>query len=290
MKRFHRSLKSAAALLLALALCGGMFSALAEGGSGTSGDFGGEWDDPAACEHVWGDWVVDADATCTTAGVKHHTCSNCQETERESIPALGHKLVHHDAQAASCEEVGWAAYDTCSRDGCGYTTKVEIPALGHTWGEWIVDVQPTTESAGHKYRECSTCHQQEEENIAPLGSPAFNSAVLDGTQLTVKVDNPAAATLLVAFYQNDQMIALESQTVTDSETDYTVTAAAQWAKCKFFLLDSATNAPIAKSKTCSFENAVPVQGGGIEFPYDEFPSGGKTGGEISLEPLPIPKG
>jgi hypothetical protein len=37
--------------------------------------------------------------------------------------------VSHDAQAATCTEIGWAAYKTCSR--CDYTTYEEIAALGH---------------------------------------------------------------------------------------------------------------------------------------------------------------
>ena len=47
------------------------------------------------------------------------------------VEDLGHNLVHHNAKAPTCTEVGWEAYDTCSR--CGYTTYVEIPALEHDW-------------------------------------------------------------------------------------------------------------------------------------------------------------
>ena len=31
----------------------------------------------------------------------------------------------------TCTEPGWDAYEACRREGCGYTTKVEIPASGH---------------------------------------------------------------------------------------------------------------------------------------------------------------
>ena len=41
--------------------------------------------------------------------------------------------MHHDAQAPTCTEIGWNAYDTCKREGCGYTTYVEISALNHDW-------------------------------------------------------------------------------------------------------------------------------------------------------------
>ena len=42
-----------------------------------------------------------------------------------------HDLVHHDAKAPTCTEIGWNEYDACQREGCTYTTKVEIPALKH---------------------------------------------------------------------------------------------------------------------------------------------------------------
>jgi len=51
------------------------------------------------------------------------------------IPALDHDLEHHEAQAPTCTEVGWDAYDACKREGCDYTTYVEIPALDHSWLE-----------------------------------------------------------------------------------------------------------------------------------------------------------
>ena len=64
-------------------------------------------------------------ATCTTP----QTCTVCGT---ELAPALGHDLQHHEAQAATCTEIGWNAYDTCSR--CDYTTYQEIAAKGHTAG------------------------------------------------------------------------------------------------------------------------------------------------------------
>ena len=45
------------------------------------------------------------------------------------VKALGHDIVHHDTKSATCVEIGWEAYVTCSR--CDYTTYVEKPATGH---------------------------------------------------------------------------------------------------------------------------------------------------------------
>ena len=66
-----------------------------------------------------------AAATCTTA----QTCSVCSTVLAE---ALGHDIEDHKAKAPTCTEIGWNAYETCSR--CDYTTYEEIEATGHTPG------------------------------------------------------------------------------------------------------------------------------------------------------------
>lgn len=64
-------------------------------------------------------------ATCTEQAI----CERCGNKYGES---LGHAIVHHEAKAPTCTEIGGEAYDTCSR--CDYTTYVEIPA-GHNFNE-----------------------------------------------------------------------------------------------------------------------------------------------------------
>ena len=44
---------------------------------------------------------------------------------------MNHDLEHHEAKAATCTEIGWDAYDTCKREGCTYSTYVELPKLNH---------------------------------------------------------------------------------------------------------------------------------------------------------------
>ena len=68
--------------------------------------------------------------TCTEIGWNaYETCSRCDHKTYAEIPALGHDKVGHEAKAPTCTEIGWNAYETCSR--CDYTTYVEIPATGH---------------------------------------------------------------------------------------------------------------------------------------------------------------
>ena len=84
--------------------------------------------------------------TCTVGGSYDEVvyCSVCKKElsrEAKKLDALGHDYVDHEAKAATCAEIGWEAYQTCSR--CDYTTYKEISALGHDWGdpvyEWADD-------------------------------------------------------------------------------------------------------------------------------------------------------
>ena len=65
-----------------------------------------------------------------------------------TLPALGHDLIHHNAQSPTCTEPGYAAYDTCSR--CDYSTFVEIQALGHNPGNPVQEnlIEPTCTETG----------------------------------------------------------------------------------------------------------------------------------------------
>ena len=93
--------------------------------------------------------------TCTEIGWdEYDTCSRCDYTTKVELPALKHNLVHHDAKAPTCTEIGWEEYDTCSR--CDYTTKVESPALEHDYTEKVV--KPTCEKVGYTLHTCKNCN------------------------------------------------------------------------------------------------------------------------------------
>ena len=64
-------------------------------------------------------------------------------------------MVHHNAQAATCTEIGWDAYKTCSRLGCNYTTYQEIPALKHDLVHHDAQAPTCTEIGWDAYDTCS---------------------------------------------------------------------------------------------------------------------------------------
>lgn len=92
--------------------------------------------------------------TCTEIGWDaYDTCSRCDYTTYAELPALNHDLKQHAAKAPTCTEKGWDAYEACSR--CDYTTRKELPALNHDYQ--AVTVEPTCETDGYTVFTCTRC-------------------------------------------------------------------------------------------------------------------------------------
>ena len=87
-------------------------------------------------------------ATCTSPGV----CAACGGSYYG-----GHDLVQHAAKAPTCTEIGWDAYDTCSRFGCNYTTRKELPALKHDLKQHAAKAPTCTKPGWNAYETCSRC-------------------------------------------------------------------------------------------------------------------------------------
>ena len=120
-------------------------------------------------------------ATCTEIGWKaYDTCSRCDYTTYVELTNGGHSLTHHAAKAPTCTEVGWEAYDTCSR--CDYTTYVELTALGHDYQDEII--QRTCEDDGFTLHTCTRCADRYADTIVPHCGHWYGewSANGDGTQ------------------------------------------------------------------------------------------------------------
>ena len=82
-------------LAMVICLCVCLFTACnitASGNGGNTNNSGGNSDDITPdCTHPSTEWIIDDEATCTTAGSKHKECSTCGETlATESISSLGH--------------------------------------------------------------------------------------------------------------------------------------------------------------------------------------------------------
>ena len=103
-------------------------------------------------------------ATCVAPAVYYTNCDYCYHkgTDTYVDPNNGpdpnnHDMMHHDAKAPTCTEIGWDAYETCQREGCTYTTKVELPALKHNLVHHDAKAPTCTETGWEEYDTCSRC-------------------------------------------------------------------------------------------------------------------------------------
>ena len=149
----------------------------------------------SAGSHIWGDWTVTQEATCTEDGSRTHTCTSCGAVVTEIIPAAGHTEVTGAAVAPTCTETGltegkhcsvckemlveqeiipalghaWSTTNcaeeaTCTREGCEATRA----AGEHVWGEWVVDQEATETEDGSQHRNCSRCDAVDIQTISKL--------------------------------------------------------------------------------------------------------------------------
>ena len=103
-------------------------------------------------------------ATCVSPPVYYTNCAYCYRKGTDTYvhpwyepDPNNHDLVHHDAKAPTCTEIGWNEYDACQREGCDYTTKVEIPALKHKLVHHDAKAPTCTEIGWEEYDTCSRC-------------------------------------------------------------------------------------------------------------------------------------
>ena len=106
--------------------------------------------------------------SCTEIGWNaYEACSRCNYTTTyQELPALNHDLEQHAAKAPTCTEIGWDAYETCSR--CDYTTRKELPALNHALEQHAAKAPTCTEPGLDAYETCSRCDYTTRKELPAL--------------------------------------------------------------------------------------------------------------------------
>ena len=152
-----------------------------------------------ACTHTWNNGTVTTPATCTSTGVKTFTCSVCNATKTETIPANGHQWedatctapktcsvckitegeanghteVIDEAVAATCTEPGKTEGKHCSVCNAILIAQKEVPANGHTEVTDEAVAATCTTSGMTEGKHCSVCNAV---LVAQEEIPALNHA------------------------------------------------------------------------------------------------------------------
>ena len=154
-------------------------------------------------------------ATCVSPPVYYTNCAYCYRKGTDTYvhpwyepDPNNHDLVHHDAKAPTCTEIGWNEYDACQREGCTYTTKVEIPALKHKLVHHDAKAPTCTETGWEEYDTCSRCdyttkvellalkhdlvhHDAKAPTCTEIGWNEYDACQREGCDYTTKVEIPA---------------------------------------------------------------------------------------------------
>ena len=110
-----------------------------------------------ATGHSYGNSVVTKQSTCTAEGTAIKTCTKCNATVTEKLPAKGHTAVTDKGYPATCTTAGKTDGSHCSV--CNTVIKVQtvINATGHKSSGWITDKAASIGVKGSKHKECTVC-------------------------------------------------------------------------------------------------------------------------------------
>lgn len=123
-----------------------------------------KWNDTH--EHVWGEGAITTKPTCTTPGVKTYTCSVCQKTKTEEIPATGHQHTEvRNVKEATCKEEGYTGDTYCTDCGEKLSSGEPTAKKAHDWDEGKVTTEATCKNTGVKTYTCNNCSETKTEVI-----------------------------------------------------------------------------------------------------------------------------
>ena len=130
--------------------------------------------------------------TCTKEGSYDNViyCMICSaEVSRETvtIATLAHTEVVDAAVAATCTTEGKTEGKHCSVCGEILLAQNEVPATGHSFGDWSVTKEATRKEAGQEQRVCAGCNEAETREIPALGgiNPLFIVAIVAASGIAV---------------------------------------------------------------------------------------------------------
>ena len=125
--------------------------------------------------HNWNSGIITTPQGCVTDGVRTYTCSKCEGTKTEVIPAIGSHSWDDGriTRMPTCAAEGAKTY-TC--DTCGETmTKAVAKTSSHTWDGGKVTKKATCVASGVRTYTCTTCDMTKTSSIPATGKHNWDS-------------------------------------------------------------------------------------------------------------------
>ena len=141
-----------------------------------------KWNDTH--EHVWGEGTITTKPACITPGVKTYTCSVCQKTKTEEIPATGHlhTEVRNKAEA-TCTTEGYTGDTYCTDCGEKLSDGKILPKKDHDY-EIKEYKEATCTEDGYTTSFCKNCGEEQKKTIPATGH--LNTEIRNKKEATCK--------------------------------------------------------------------------------------------------------
>ena len=145
-----------------------------------------------ATGHSYGNAVVTKQSTCTSEGTAIKTCTKCNATVTEKLPAKGHTAVTDKGYPATCTTAGKTDGSHCSVCGAVIKAQTVINATGHKSSGWIIDKTASIGVKGSKHKECTVCKKVlETAEIPALSRISISKASVTLSTSTYAYDGKA---------------------------------------------------------------------------------------------------
>ena len=142
--------------------------------------------------HTYGSAVITKQPTCTSEGTAIKTCTKCNATVTEKLPAKGHTAVTDKGYPATCTTAGKTDGSHCSVCNTVIKAQTVINATGHKSSGWIVDKAASIGVKGSKHKECTVCNKVlETAEIPALSRISISKASVTLSTSTYAYDGKA---------------------------------------------------------------------------------------------------
>ncbi len=137
-------------------------------------------------------WVYDGEhkvtsvvkePTCNESGYTEHTCPCGYKLTDSTVPPTNEHSYKPVKKEPTCTESGSITY-TCSVCKDSYTENGK-EALGHSYGDWIIEENATHSSVGSMYQECSGCNDKVYDSIPKIICDYNGDGNVNGTELAM---------------------------------------------------------------------------------------------------------
>ena len=138
---------------------------------------------PATGEHGWDDGVEIVAPTESSNGQLKYTCSVCSMTKTEDVPAIGHNWDAGIVVPPTCTEKGYTRY-TCTDVGCGKSYDAYfVNEIGHSYDDGVETKHPSLTAEGVLTFSCVR------DGCDEFYTQALPKATYDDSKFVIGLDN-----------------------------------------------------------------------------------------------------